>query len=248
MWTQRTCNHADGAFDLIELAADRTRSGHRLLTAGAYLVLVLGCFLAGYLLVPGLQVGSAPPASTIAQRVELPRPLPVPDFSLEDVDAPDGAGTYTRDRLLGQWTLMYFGYSHCPDVCRPTLQVIAQVARAVRANADWTAEIEPVFISVDPARDSAAALRDYLSRVPVDLTGLRGSERQVAALAGQLGLLHARRDADAAGDYLVDHPATILLIDPAAQLRAGFTLPHDPAHIAGHVRRIEHAFANERAP
>jgi protein SCO1/2 len=247
MSSERSGNGGDGVFDFVELTADRTRGSQRLLTASACLVLMLFCFLAGYLLAPRLNLGTTPRSRPSAQRVELPRPLPVADFSLEDVGAPSGARAYTRDRLLGQWTLMYFGYSHCPDICRPTLGVIAQVARTLRAETEWTSELELVFVSVDPERDSAETLRTYLASAPVDITGLRGSEREVAALATQLGLLHGRREVDAAGDYLVDHPATILVIDPAAQLRAGFTLPHDPARISERVLRIAHTFADERS-
>jgi protein SCO1/2 len=209
--------------------------------AGAYLVLVLGCFLAGFLLAPGPDVGQGPSASL--ERIKLPRPQPVGDFTLEDIDAKHGTGAYTRDRLLNQWTLMYFGYSHCPDVCRPTLEVLAEVARGLRAAPHRTTRLEVVFVTVDPARDTPGVLRAYLSRSGVDLVGLRGSEKQTAALARQLGLLHAPGDADETGDYLVDHPATILLIDPGASLRAGFPLPHDPGRIVEQVLEIEDEFA-----
>jgi protein SCO1/2 len=142
---------------------------------------------------------------------------------------------------------MYFGYSHCPDVCRPSLEVLAEIARDLRARPAWTSRLEPVFVTVDPARDTPGVLRAYLSRSGAEPVGLRGSEKQIAGLAQQLGILHTPRAADAAGGYLVDHPATILLIDPSAHLRAGFSLPHDPGRIVEQILDIEHAFAAERA-
>ena len=234
---------AHGVFVLPELAISRsacTRSSLRL--AGGYAVLILGFFAAGFLLAPSPDVEERP--SIGLQRSKLPRPQPVVDFTLEDLAASEA---YTRERLLNRWTLMYFGYSHCPDVCRPTLEVLGEVARALRAAPHWTTRLELVFVSVDPARDTAAALRAYLSRSDADFVGLRGSEKQIAALAQQLGLMHALGDADEGGDYLVDHPATILLIDPAAYLRAGFSLPHDPGGIVEQVLDIEHEFTAERA-
>jgi protein SCO1/2 len=213
--------------------------------AGGYVALVVVCFLAGFLLASWPDAGQAP--SVALERIKLPRPQPVGDFSLEDIGAQDGAGTYTRDRLLDRWTLMYFGYSHCPDVCRPTLEVLAEVVRRLRAVPGRTAPLEPVFVTVDPARDTPAVLRAYLSRSAVEVVGVRGSEAQIAALAHQLGLMHAPGDADEAGEYLVDHPATILLIDPEAYLRAGFPLPHDPARIVEQVLEIEAELAGARA-
>jgi protein SCO1/2 len=213
--------------------------------AGAYLALVLGFFLVGFLLAPGPDVAQGPQASL--ERTKLPRPQPIGEFTLEDIDAKEGAGAYTRDRLLNQWTLMYFGYSHCPDVCRPSLEILAEVARGLRAAPHWTTPLEVVFVTVDPARDTPGVLRAYLSRSGVALVGVRGTEKQTAALARQLGLLHVQGDADEAGDYLVDHPATILLIDPAAYLRAGFSLPHDPERIVEQALQVENEFAVGRA-
>ena len=242
MATERLSDVVHGAFDLFGFEYERTRGGHRLLTAGAFFALILGCFLTGYLLVPVPSVDPRQP--TDPQRIELPSPQPVGEFRLEEVGSTNGV--YTRERLVGQWTLMYFGYSHCPDVCRPTLEVLAEVAHALRAARDRAAELELVFVTVDPARDSREALRAYLSRTSTDVIGLRGSDAQIAALAARLGLMHAPGDADDAGNYLVDHPATILLIDPDARLRAGFPLPHDPGNIVARVLSIEQDFVRER--
>ena len=199
-----------------------------------YVLLGLCFFAAGFLLLPLLEDGNGP--ATSLERMKLPRPQLVGEFSLNDVAANVNSGAYTRERLLNQWTLVLFGYTHCPDVCRPTLAVLAEVARRLRAAPQWTARLEStrlelVFVTVDPSRDTAAVLRDFVAGAGADVVGLRGSEKQIANFARQLGIMHLRGPADPQGGYLVDHPATILLIDPSARLRAGFSMPRDAARI-----------------
>jgi protein SCO1/2 len=181
-------------------------------------MLVLACFLAGYLLIP--LPGEEPRSGASAERIT---------------------------RLLGQWTLVYFGYSHCPDVCRPTLAVLTDLARALRARPHPPGRLEVLFVTVDPARDTPEVLRAYLAGAARDVVGLWGSEKQIAALATQLGILHLPGQRDAAGAYIVDHPATILVIDPAAHLRAGFPFPHDPQRMIEQMADIQREFEAGRA-
>lgn len=199
-----------------------------------YVLLGLCFFAAGFLLLPLLEDGNGPAISL--ERVKLPRPQALGEFSLNDVAANVNSGAYTRERLLNQWTLVLFGYTHCPDVCRPTLAVLVEVARRLRVAPQWTARLEStrlelVFVTVDPSRDTAAVLRDFVAGAGAEVVGLRGSEKQIANFARQLGIMHLRGPADPQGGYLVDHPATILLIDPSAHLRAGFSMPRDAARI-----------------
>lgn len=219
----------------------RAQPSPRLKLIAGYVLLAVGFFVAGFLLLPMLEGGNDPALSL--ERVRLPRPEPVAEFSLDDVGAKVNSQAYTRERLLNQWTLMYFGYTHCPDVCRPTVAVLAEVARQIRAAPQWTAgpkstRLETVFVSVDPSRDTPAVIRGFLAAVGDDIIGLRGSEKQIANLARQLGILHSPRSPDPQGGYLIDHPATILLIDPNAHLRAGYSMPRDAARIAADVTEI----------
>jgi protein SCO1/2 len=200
----------------------------RPLLAIGYVLLALGFFAAGFLFMPEFEAGNAPALNL--ERTKLPRPQPIGAFTLDDIGGSGQSAIYTRERLLGQWTLMYLGYTHCPDVCRPSLAVMAEVARRLRTSGPWLtggARLEAVFVSLDPARDTPDALRAYLAAAGGAITGVRGKEKQTANLAQQLGILHFPRPADDQGAYLVDHPATILLIDPGAQLRGGFTAPWD---------------------
>ena len=217
----------------------RGAAAPRVLTVACYAMLIAACFAAGFFLAPAPEDG--PVSGLPGTRGWLPRPVPIGEFSLDRVDG--GTGAFTRERLLGRWTLMYFGYSHCPDVCRPALEVLARVAESLAARRG-NVRVERVFVSVDPRRDSPARLRDYASTADTGIVALYGSERDIAELARQVGILYTRSPADADGRYLVDHPATILLIDPHARLRAGFSLPHDTARIVDEIVAMEPAFGN----
>ena len=227
----------------------RAKTNRQVVRVAGYAVLGMCFFIAGFLLPPLLEDEKAPPVDL--ERVKLPRPLPVNSFSLDAVDGNVNSGAYTRARLLDQWTLMYFGYTNCPDVCRPTLAVLAEVARRLRAAPQWTARLEStglemVFVTVDPSRDTPAVLRDFVAATDTNIVALRGSEKQIANLAQQLGILYLPAPADPQGRYLVDHPATILLIDPNARLRAGFSMPRDTARITELISEIADEFEVEQ--
>jgi protein SCO1/2 len=229
------------------------RTGGRVLRVIGYALLAMCFFAAGFLLLPLLDNGNAPGGDrgVDLERVELPRPVPIGEFALTDIDGNVNSGAYTRDRLLNQWTLMYFGYTHCPDVCSPTLALLAEVARGLRATPQWTARLastrlELVFVTVDPSRDTPAALRSFLATTETDIVALRGDEKQIAGLAQQMGIMHLRGPADARGRYLVDHPATILFVDPRAHLRAGFSMPRDAARIVELMSEIADRFDARR--
>ena len=213
---------------------DGDSASPRLRTAVLYALVVSACFLAGFLLLP--TPGEQPAPGLGAERIRIPTPRPVEDFALREAATGE---VYGRDRLLGRWTLLYFGYARCPDVCPPTLALLTDVGRRLRARPGWSGRLELVFVTVDPARDTPAVLDAFL---PGGMVGLTGSDRQIAGLATQLGIMHLPGRPDAAGDYLVDHPATILLIDPEARLRAGFPFPHDAGTILRQTAEIAGAF------
>lgn len=225
------------------------QSSRQIVRVTGYVLLAMCFFVAGFLLLPLLEDENAPGVDL--QRVKLPRPLPVNRFSLDEVDGNVNSGAFTQERLLNQWTLMYFGYTNCPDVCQPTLAVLAEVARRLRAAPQWTARLEStglemIFVTVDPSRDTAAVLRDFVAATDADIVALRGSEKQIAKLAQQLGILYLPAPADPQGRYLIDHPATILFIDPNARLRAGFSMPRDAARITELISEIADEFEVEQ--
>ncbi len=137
----------------------------------------------------------------------FPTPRPAYDFVLP-------ATTGQRERLhnfAGKVTLLFFGYTSCPDVCPPTL---ATVKQAVAQLEDDGAAVQLLFITVDPARDTLDRLTEYLDYFHAGFIGLRDDPLSIAAVARQFGARFYREDGTAAqGNYAVAHTADLMLID-----------------------------------
>ena len=162
----------------------------------------------------------APPAVPQTATV-LPQPTAMPEFELVDQDG----APVTRDDFRGRWSLVFFGFTHCPDVCPLTLQVLTGARRELAASGQ-----EPlpdiVLVSVDPGRDTPEIIGAYVRHFGTDVRGITGSLEELRKLTDGLGIFFQR----AAGDretYLVDHSAVVLLIDPEARFRALFGAPHE---------------------
>jgi protein SCO1/2 len=123
----------------------------------------------------------------------------------------------TEADLAGRPVLLYFGYTFCPDVCPTELGYVARVLRALGPEA---AQVQPVMVTIDPARDTVAKLADYVPLYHERLLGLTGTPEQVAALAGQFGVHYQRANVATAkpGYYLMDHTATTFLLDRQGRL------------------------------
>ena len=156
-------------------------------------------------------------------------------FSLED----QNGKVFDLGRLSGHWTLLFFGYTNCPDICPVTLSVLKN-ALALMAEDHAGAELpRVVFVSVDPKRDTPRHLGAYVSHFDPRFLGVTGDDANLAAFAGQMGALYVVGDADAEGQYSVDHTAAIFLIDPRGHLVALFQAPHAADELARDIPRIE---------
>ncbi len=157
----------------------------------------------------------------------LPQPRSLGAISLIGADG----APFTEARLRGAPSLLYFGFTHCPDVCPMTLVALAQVERS--------AAVPPVrvfFVTLDPARDGPALLGAYVRAFDPRFAGLTGSQQAIDALAARLGVsLH--RIALPGGDYTIDHTAALFLLDSAGRNVAVFTAPIDPARLAEDLHR-----------
>ncbi|HEX8063146.1 MAG TPA: SCO family protein [Allosphingosinicella sp.] len=126
----------------------------------------------------------------------------------------DGRQVSERD-FAGKYRIMYFGFTHCPDVCPTDLAVIGQALRSLeKQDPAKAARVVPVFVSVDPERDSPAVLKEYVAAFHPRLVGLTGSARQVAAMIRSYGAYGAKAPAEAGGGYDVDHSRLAELIGP----------------------------------
>jgi protein SCO1/2 len=154
----------------------------------------------------------------------LPAPADLPEFSLVD-----GHGNaFDRDSLRGSWSLLFFGFTHCPDVCPLTLQALASARQELE-----TAGIEPlpriVFVSVDPERDTAEVVRDYAAHFGAATTGVTGDMTQLRQLTNGLGIFFQKSNRES-DNYSVDHSAVVLLVGPDAKFHALFGAPHEAAN------------------
>lgn len=143
----------------------------------------------------------------------------LPPFELQDQDR----RLFSREQLEGYWTLLFFGYTHCPDVCPLTLAEAKGFYDRL-GSTPYGADTRVVFVSVDPKRDTPVQLKRYVRYFHPAFLGVTGSREQLDRLTGALGIFYAYRgDGD---DYLVDHSTAMALIDPKGSLRAMFSAPH----------------------
>lgn len=174
-----------------------------------------------------------------AQRPEIPsllwpNPKTVGEFELTDqYKRPFGLG-----RLQGKWTFLFFGYSHCPDVCPLALTVLNNVERELKTTPESAKDVQVAFVSVDPARDTPEYLHEYVAYFNPEFIGLTGSEESLEAFTRQLGVLYRLGEPDSNGFYLVDHTAAILLVDPEGRLVGLFQIPHEVPVISEQFRQI----------
>jgi protein SCO1/2 len=146
----------------------------------------------------------------------------------------DQAGqTITEKNLQGKPTLIFFGFTHCPDVCPTSLFEISEVLRAMGKDAD---RVNAYFISVDPERDTAVAMKDYLSSFDPHLKGLTGDSDAVAKVISGFRV-YAKKVPLKDGDYTMDHTALIYLMDRDGKFVAPFNLKRTPEAAAADLKR-----------
>ncbi len=127
--------------------------------------------------------------------------------------------TVTDATYRGRWMLLFFGFTNCPDVCHTELQTIST---ALDRLGPLAAKIAPIFITIDPQRDTPAALAEYVKLLDERLIGLTGSAEQITAVARAYRVFHARANSKDAGEYLMDHSSFIYLVGPDGLSRGLF--------------------------
>ncbi|VAX11279.1 Cytochrome oxidase biogenesis protein Sco1/SenC/PrrC, thiol-disulfide reductase involved in Cu(I) insertion into CoxII Cu(A) center [hydrothermal vent metagenome] len=138
----------------------------------------------------------------------------------------------TLDNLLGKWSFVFFGYTHCPDVCPVTLGVMSATVNSLEKTSDLTPELQGIFISVDPDRDSPEHLKQYTSYFHPKFIGATGTTAQIDAITRQMMALYAIHNEESKEHYLVSHNSTVFLIDPRGRLYGRFPPPLNPNEIA----------------
>ncbi|NWR60667.1 SCO2 protein, partial [Bucorvus abyssinicus] len=138
--------------------------------------------------------------------------------------------------FLGQWVLLYFGFTHCPDVCPEELEKLGR-AVALLEEQPGLPPVQPLFITVDPERDDAAALARYLRDFHPRLLGLTGSPEAVRAASSAYRVYASAGPKDSDGDYVVDHTILIYLLGPDGLFLDYYGRGKSDAQIAQSVRR-----------
>jgi protein SCO1/2 len=139
----------------------------------------------------------------------------------------------TEKNLKGKPTLIFFGYTHCPDVCPTSLFEISEVLRALGKDSD---KVNAVFISVDPERDTPATMKDYLSSFDPHLEGLSGDPAETAKVITSYRV-YAKKVPTKDGDYTMDHTALIYLMDRDGRFVSPFNLKRTPEEAAADLKR-----------
>ncbi len=142
--------------------------------------------------------------------------------------------TITNTDLEGKWLLVYFGYTHCPDACPTALNNIALALRDLGAEKK---EVRPVFITVDPARDTSSAMKDYVAAFDAPILALTGSDAAIAQAAKEYRVYYAKH-AEAGGDYSMDHSSIIYVMDPKGRFTASFTGEDPPEQMAARLKKL----------
>jgi protein SCO1/2 len=214
------------------MSTHRPRAGFvglRLPLVVAAAALVAGCAGAG---------GSGPASPTILPAVTPPPlgqretaydpPRAAPALRLTDQDG----RPFDLASLRGRPVLVYFGYTHCPDVCPTTLSDIRDALRLVDG------PVGVVFVTIDPARDDAAAMKQYVDYYRSGFTGLTGSEAEIAAVADAWGVSYAKLESTSAAGYAMAHSTETYLVDGEGMLRHHLFFGAGPELFAEKIREV----------
>ena len=160
------------------------------------------------------------------------RPANAVDRPFELVDSKTGQQVSDRT-FRGKWLLVFFGYTYCPDVCPTTLSEIAETMSEL---GPLSANVQPLFVTIDPARDTTKVLAEYTAAFDPRILGLTGTAAQVAAAARIYNVTYIRRGL--ADDYSMDHTATIYVVRPDGAYDSYFLPTTGSALMTENLRRL----------
>ncbi|WP_447525731.1 SCO family protein [Parasphingorhabdus sp. NYA22] len=155
-------------------------------------------------------------------------------FTLTNQDG----GKTSEDEFKGQYRIIYFGYTYCPDVCPVDLaNIMLGLKQAEKDDPALAEKIQPIFISVDPGRDTPAVLKQYVSAFHPRLIGLTGSAEEIAAVAKKYLIIYDIRKDESSSEYLVDHSRQAYLFGPNGEPLALLPFDGTPQQVADEIAR-----------
>jgi protein SCO1/2 len=191
----------------------------------SHIVIVFSSFLAGLVIFLGVilfATGHLGGGATRGSAIGGP-------FKLTD----QNGKTISDGDMKGRPLLVFFGYTHCPDICPTTLFELSEVMHALGKDAD---RVNTLFITVDPDRDTTAVMKDYLSSFDPHLLGGTGDQKEISAVEKEYRV-YAKKVPTKDGDYSMDHSAVVYLMDKQGHFVAPFNLNRKPAEAAADLRR-----------
>ncbi len=161
------------------------------------------------------------------------------DISAPDIGGPftlvDQTGRQVTDKTYdGSYRLIYFGYTFCPDACPTELQVMAGAIDDMGKDGD---KVQPIFVTVDPARDTVKQLAGYVPSFHKRLVGLTGTPEQIARIAKEYKVYYAKADGPDAKTYLMNHSSFVYLLDPAGKFLTVFPSDMDSEKMASEIEK-----------
>jgi len=166
--------------------------------------------------------------------VESP-PTPMPKFSMVD----HNGQPFTTENYLGKWSLVFFGYTNCPDFCPTTMASMQRVSQL-----QGFPETQFVFHTVDPKRDTVDMLKDYIQYFGNNFVAVTGDKAEVDKFAVPLGVIYDMEEETNPGEYIVNHFGALYIIDPKARLRAYLLPPHDVERVNEVYRKVREYYGH----
>ena len=172
---------------------------------------------------------SQPPAKPPLEGARIGGPFALTDQNGQAV---------TERSFAGKYRIMYFGYTFCPDVCPTDVQAISAAVKKLEASDPAiAAKIVPVFVTVDPARDTPAVLKQFVSAVHPRMVGLTGSPQAIDRIKTEYAVYSSKGDASPGGGYLVNHSRQAYLMDPDGKPIALLPQEQGPDAVATEIKR-----------
>jgi protein SCO1/2 len=169
---------------------------------------------------------AAPPV--LRAGTALPEPRALPEFSFTD----QAGRPFGPESFRGRWSLVFTGFTHCPDVCPTTLALMSELRRRVSRE-----DIRFVFVSVDPERDTPEAIARYIAHFDPALVGATGPRPEMERFTAGLGLAQVRNPG-VGDEYTVDHSTAFVLVNPDGKLAGYFQAPHSADALAADLAAL----------
>lgn len=163
-----------------------------------------------------------------------PDPPAIAEFTLDRANG----GLFDASELSGRWTLLFFGFTNCPDVCPTTMNTLNQVYERLKTNPAVFEKLQVVFVSVDPQRDRPENLAPYVKYFNESFIAVTADETRLKNFTRQFGVLYMKIKTPGSDNYNMDHSASILMVDPNRDFVGIFSHPHEPDDIAKRIGQI----------